>query len=145
MIVMLDTNVIMDALQERAPFDVPAKAILKLGQSGEVTCMFTANAATDIFYLYSKARDTGSAKTALDFLLKTYKVAGVTHEDCTDALSLPIADFEDALVAVCAQRAGVEYIITRDEVFLAATSPVKAISPDEFLARGDTFNDIQPR
>ena len=141
MTVMLDTNIILDALQERAPFDVPAKAILKLGQSGEVTCMFTANAATDIFYLYSKARDMRSAKTALDFLLKTYTVAAITHEDCAAALSLHIEDFEDALVAVCAQKAGSDYIVTRDVDFLGAVSPVKVISPDDFLALKDTLTN----
>ena len=69
MTVLLDTNVIMDALQERSPFDVPAKEILLRGQNGELTCLLTANAAADIFYLYSKARDIQSAKAALDFLL----------------------------------------------------------------------------
>jgi hypothetical protein len=54
----------MDALQERSPFDVSAKEILMQGQSGKFTCLFTANAATDIFYLYSKARDMKTANTA---------------------------------------------------------------------------------
>jgi len=133
MIVLLDTNIIMDALQERSPFDIPAKEILMQGQSGKLTCMFAANAATDIFYLYSKARDVQSANAALDFLLKTYKVVSVTHEDCTAALSLPIADFEDALVAACAQKAEADYIITRDEKFLTDASPVKVIAPSDFL------------
>ena len=34
MIVLLDTNIIMDALQERSPFDIPAKEILLQGQNG---------------------------------------------------------------------------------------------------------------
>ena len=133
MIVLLDTNVIMDALQERSPFDIPAKEILLQGQKGKVTCLFTANAATDIFYLYSKARDIQSAKTALDFLLRTYKVVSVTHEDCTAAMSSPITDFEDALVTVCAGKASADYLITRDARFLTAISPVKTISPDKFI------------
>ena len=53
MTVLLDTNVIMDALQERRPFDAEAKEILLRAQNGEITCYFTANAITDIFYLYS--------------------------------------------------------------------------------------------
>ena len=47
--VLLDTNIIMDALQERAPFDIEAKEILKRAQANkELICLFTANAATDI-------------------------------------------------------------------------------------------------
>jgi predicted nucleic acid-binding protein len=130
---MLDTNIIMDALQERSPFDVFAKEILTLGQNGKITCMFTANAVTDIFYLYSKSRDMQSANAALDFLLKTYKIVSVTHDDCVTALSLPIADFEDALVVTCAKKANADYIITRDEKFLTDISSVKIVSSGEFI------------
>jgi len=133
MTILLDTNVIMDALQERAPFDIPAKEILMRSQNGEFTCLFTANAATDIFYLYSKSHDAKTANAALAFLLKTYGVVSVTHEDCVAALALTIEDFEDALVATCASKVNAEYIITRDEKFLAEYSPVKALSPVEFL------------
>ncbi|MCL2367286.1 MAG: PIN domain-containing protein [Oscillospiraceae bacterium] len=133
MIVLLDTNVIMDALQERSPFDISAKEILMQGQDGKFTCLFTANAAADIFYLYSKARDMKNATTALAFLLKTYTVVSVTHEDCNAAISLGIEDFEDSLVAVCAKKANADYIITRDEKFLTEDSPVRTISPSEFL------------
>ena len=135
MTVLLDTNIIMDALQERSPFDIEAKEILKRGQGGkEFACRFTANSAADIFYMYSKARDMKSANAALDFLLTNYGVVSVTHEDCKAALTLPIGDFEDALVVVCAQRAGAEYIVTRDDEFLSVASPVKLISPKDFAS-----------
>ena len=134
MTILLDTNIIMDALQERSPFDVEAKEILKRAQgSKEFTCLFTANAATDIFYLYSKARDVKSARAAMDFLLANYGVVSVTHEDCKAAMLLPIEDFEDALVVACAQKAGVDFIITRDDKFLSAGSPVKLATPKDFL------------
>ena len=133
MTVLIDTNVIMDALQERQPFDTAAKEILLRSKNGEIKVYFTANAATDIFYLYSKARDLQSARSALDYLLNNYGVVSVTHEDCVYALTLQIDDFEDALVVACAKKAGVDYIITRDEKFLKNKSPVKIISPVEFL------------
>ena len=133
MTVLLDTNVIMDALQERQPFDAEAKEILLRAQNGEFSCCFTANAATDIFYLYRKARDLQSARQVLDFLLKTYKVVSVTHEDCISALSVLIEDFEDAIVSACANRAGADYIVSRDVQFLRDNSPVKVIAPNDFL------------
>jgi predicted nucleic acid-binding protein len=135
MTILLDTNVIMDALQERQPFDVEAKEILLRAQNGEFTCYFTANAATDIFYLYRKARDLKSARQVLNFLLATYKVVSVTHEDCMNAMSIPIEDFEDALTSSCAQKAGVDYIISRDDKYLRDHSPVKVIGPIDFLMK----------
>ena len=135
MTILLDTNVIMDALQERQPFDVEAKEILLRAQNGEFSCYFTANAATNIFNLYSKARDLTSARQVLDFLLATYKVVSVTHEDCINAMSIPIEDFEDALVSTCATKVGADYIISRDDKYLRDNSPVKVVEPKDFLLR----------
>ena len=140
MTVLLDTNVIMDALQERKPFDVSAKKILMSSQNGDFDCLFTANATADIFYLYSKARDVKSAKRVLEFLLENYGVISVTQEDCKNALYLPIDDFEDALVLVCAKKKNADYIVTRDVKMLNSKLSTKVISPDKFLEqRNDGF------
>lgn len=135
MTVLIDTNVIMDALQQRGPFDSQAKEILLRAQNAEFICCLTANAITDIFYLYTKARDIIAARRVLEFLLTAYKILSVTHEDCVDAMAVPIEDFEDALVSVCAKKAGADYIISRDDKFLRSNSPVKVIEPKEFLER----------
>ena len=132
-VLLLDTNVIMDALQERQPFDAAAKEILLRSENGDIKVCFTANAATDIFYLYSKARDLKSARSALNYLFSNYGVISVTLEDCVAALSLQIEDFEDALVVACAMKAGVDYIVTRDEKFLQDKSKIAIISPNELL------------
>ena len=133
MTVLLDTNVFMDALQERQPFDVEAKEILLRAQNSVFACYFTANTITDIFYLYNKARDLKSARQVVSFLLATYKIVSVTHEDYTNAMSVAIADFEDALVCACAMKVEADYIISRDDKFLRAKSPVKVIEPKDFL------------
>jgi predicted nucleic acid-binding protein len=104
---------------------------LRRGQNGELKCLFTANAAADIFYLYSRARDVKTARAALDFLLTRYSAVSVTHEDCVRALSLAIEDFEDALAVVCAQKANADCIVTRDEKLIKADSPVRIIPPGE--------------
>ena len=136
MTVLLDTNIIMDALQERQPFDVEAKKILKRAQDNrEFTCLFTANSVADIFYLYSKSRDIKSAKAVLDFLLTNYGVVTVTQEDCKAALLLPIDDFEDALVIICAQNAKADYIITRDDKLLHSVSQVMLVTPKDFVSK----------
>lgn len=75
-----------------------------------------------------------SARAALDFLLKNYGVVSVTHEDCKNAMSMTIDDFEDALVVVCALKAKASYIVTRDEEFLLKDSPVELIKPKPMLS-----------
>ncbi len=133
--ILLDTNIIMDALQERKPFDIEAKEILINAQNGEFDCWFTANSAADIFYLYSKARNTQSAKAALDFLFSNFRVISITHDDCKKALRLSINDFEDALVVVCAEKENIDFIITRDIEFLQASSSVEIVSPKKFISK----------
>jgi len=135
MTVLLDTNIIMDALQERHPFDAAAKEILLRSERGEIKCCFTANAATDIFYVYTKARDLSSARNALNYLFANYSVISVSHEDCINALSLPMDDFEDALVVTCAKREEMEYIVTRDDKFLCSKSSVPLILPEKLLEK----------
>ncbi|MCL2633931.1 MAG: PIN domain-containing protein [Oscillospiraceae bacterium] len=135
MTVLLDTNIIMDALQERQPFDTAAKEILLRSQNGEFSFCFTANTITDIFYLYSKTRGMKPARNVLEFLLAAYKIISVSHDDCISALSIPIEDFEDALITHCAKKADVDYIITRDEKLLRDDKPVKTISPKDFLEK----------
>ena len=132
--VLLDTNVIMDALQERQPFDAAAREILLLGQNGSIAIQFTANSIADIFYLYSKVRGNKQAKDALSFLLNTYDVSTVTKEDCIRALALPNDDFEDALIEICAEKAGVDYIVSRDEEFIKSATAVGIITPAQLLS-----------
>lgn len=73
------------------------------------------------------------------------ELVGVTPEDVDRALALKWADFEDCLVACCAQKANADYIITRNVKDFARSS-VKAITPaelfDEFAQRGIVYEEI---
>jgi predicted nucleic acid-binding protein len=52
--------------------------------------------------------------------------------DINAALTLPINDFEDAVIAAVAKREKADYIVTRNEEDFKG-SPVPAISPAMFL------------
>jgi predicted nucleic acid-binding protein len=133
--ILLDTNVILDVLDNREPFVGNAKIIMEKGRTGEISCAFTANAVADIFYISSKSRNRQVAKAILSLLVTTYDVISVTQEDCIDALALPNEDFEDALVEVCARKTGADFVISRDEDFIAAATAARVIKPDEFIAK----------
>jgi nucleoside phosphorylase len=49
-----------------------------------------------------------------------------------DALASEIKDYEDAVVACCAYRSQIDYIVTRNIKDYAA-SKVRAISPEKFV------------
>lgn len=132
---MLDSNVILDALTSREPFNEHAEQLFLMAANDDYDGCITANSMTDIYYLVCKSADMTVAKRALQNLLQLYTIVAVNSDDCEDALEGPIEDFEDSLVAVCARKVQAEYIISRDKAFLRADSPVPVIEPKDFLKK----------
>ena len=89
---------------------------------------------TDIFYVLRKMSSTEKAKAVMWSLTNSFEILPVNADDCKSALALDIADFEDAVIAVCGKKSGADYIVTRDSDFLKLSSPIPAISPDDLLA-----------
>ena len=48
---LMDTNVILDALLERSPWDLNAKTLWQIQRSDQFIAFITANSLTDVFYL----------------------------------------------------------------------------------------------
>ena len=125
--IVIDNNIVLDALLGRHPYYEAAEKIL-------LACVEThegylsANSLTDIFYVLRKLTNAPSAKAAIRKLMELLHIISVNEEDCINAMELPIDDFEDALVIICGKNAAAEYIVTRDEKFLSVESDVPIIS-----------------
>ncbi|MDF9408095.1 PIN domain-containing protein [Pelotomaculum isophthalicicum JI] len=131
--VLIDTNVILDALVSRAPFNESAEKLFFLTAENKITACITANSVTDIYYLLHKhLHDNTQCRQALLKLFTLFKILDVTGSDCEKALEMPMPDYEDALLAACAKRGKVDCIITRNQKDFSV-SPVKALSPEDFL------------
>ncbi|MDR3296230.1 MAG: PIN domain-containing protein [Clostridiales Family XIII bacterium] len=133
--VVIDNNVVVDALKPRPPFDAEAKAVFRLFGEEKFEPYVTANSLTDIFYVLQKAGNASKAKAVVANLVSVVNVIPLTERDCTDALDLPMNDFEDAVVAVCAKKAGADCIVSRDEKFIKANTGVKVIKPVDLIAK----------
>ena len=133
---LIDTNVILDDILDRVPSAETARKISQLATDDLINCYLTANCITDIFYIVSKSRDDATARKTIRNLLLVFSVVSVDGDDCQNAIDLPMRDFEDALVVVCAEKANLDYIVTNDQGFLGnADLSVPAISPSEFLLK----------
>ena len=130
--IVIDNNIMLDALLARQPFNESAEQILTACADSHKGCL-SANSLTDIFYVLQKSIGAAAAKATIKKLMDLFEIVSVNEEDCLNALSLPIDDFEDALVIVCAKKAEAAYIVTRDELLLKTTSPVPIVSPSELL------------
>jgi len=132
--VVIDNNIALDALLGRRPFNEAAEKIL-IACADAHKGYLSVNSLTDIFYVLRKFMDTSSAKTAVAKLIGLLEIISVDTEDCLNALSLPIDDFEDALVVICSKKAGADCIVTRDEEFLMVNSDIPVMPPDELLEK----------
>lgn len=130
---ILDTCVIMDAIQNREPFAKDAKTIFRAAASNWFTGCITAKSSTDIYYLTHRC--THSDKDTRAILTKLYilfDVLDTTGMDVRRAISSNVSDYEDAVMIETAIREDVDCIVTRNAKDYTASS-IPVYSPSDFL------------
>ncbi|MDY6333595.1 MAG: PIN domain-containing protein [Lachnospiraceae bacterium] len=140
---VIDTCVIVDALQSREPFCRDAEAIFMLCANQQFEGFLTAKAITDIYYLTH--RQTHSDKTTREVLIRLCALFGLldtTALDIRKAISAEIADFEDAVMVETAVRSGMDCIVTRNTRDYSK-APVPVCTPTEFVARLTKTSEVQ--
>jgi len=131
--IVIDNNVILDIFQNREPFVQFSSRVLRLVEIKQVKGYVTANSITDIHYVLSRSlKDKEKVYEAIDVLLQLIDIIDVTAKDVSKAFHPDVGDFENELISVCAERAKMNYIITRNTKDFT-NSPVPAITPDDFL------------
>ena len=131
--ILADTNVIIDALTSREPWNKSAEEIFLMAANHTIEMYITASSATDIYYLIRKhLHNIEAAKMIMGKLYSLTGILEVTADDCMDALASTISDYEDAVVEKVASRKDMDYIVTRN-IKDFENSEIKAISPDTFL------------
>ncbi|MCI7791223.1 MAG: PIN domain-containing protein [Lachnospiraceae bacterium] len=131
--ILVDTNVIIDALTSREPWNESAEKIFIMAANHTVDMYITASAATDIYYLVRKyLHNTETAKQIMGKLYSLTGILEVTGNDCLEALASPIKDYEDAVVEKVASRKDMHYIVTRNIKDYQAGN-TKIILPDDFV------------
>lgn len=132
--VLIDTNVIIDALTSREPWNKSAETIFIMAANHMMDMCITASSATDIYYLVRKhLHSADSAKQVMGKLYSLVGILSVSGAECVDALASPINDYEDAVVERVSAKADMDYIITRN-VKDYQNGMVKAIFPDDFIS-----------
>ena len=132
---LIDTCVLIDAMQRREPFWQDAAKLLYAAAAFQFECFTTAKALTDIHYLMRRAfHDEGKTRQSILQLLRVVSVLDTYAEDSIDALYSRVSDFEDAVMVQTALRSNVDCIVSRNlKDFSASFLPV--LSPLDFLTR----------
>ena len=131
----IDNNIVIDALKPNPDFETDAKRVFQLIWTGEITPFMSVNSLTDIFYVMQKIQGAEKAKQTIDNLMTAVNIVPLTAEDCKDALALPLSDFEDAIIAVCAKKHCAECIVSRDDSFTKAVLEVEVVTPQRLFEK----------
>ena len=131
--VMLDLNVILDVVQNRSPWAESSARVCTYVESGKkIKGYVSAHGITTVYYIARKNAGRQVAEQAIDWLLGLCDPCPCDRRVFQRARSLPLADFEDAVVVASAEAAKCDYIVTRN-VQHFRESPVPAITPVDFL------------
>ncbi|HBB87222.1 MAG TPA: DNA-binding protein [Blastocatellia bacterium] len=130
--VLLDTDVVLDLVLAREPFDQAARVLFKWHEQGRIDAYIAAITPVNVFYVARKLKGIEEARQAVKLLLTSLTVCPLHKSILDEAEKLPFSDFEDAVQHASATASRLEVIVTRDvRDFKNATLPV--LSPREFL------------
>lgn len=131
--ILIDTNVVIDALTSREPWRESAEKIFLMAANHIIDMYITASSATDIYYLIRKyLHSTEKAKQVMGKLYSLTGILEVTGTDCMEALASPVNDYEDAVVEKVASRKSMDYIVTRN-IKDYQEGHTKVVLPDDFI------------
>lgn len=135
MVVLVDTNIIIDALANREPYADNAKKILEKCAAREVTGILAAHSIPNMFYIFRKNFSQDERRFLLKNLCNIFKISDLNAKKILAALeNEKFVDFEDCLQEECAVESMADYIVTRNPADFA-NSRVKVILPEDFLKK----------
>lgn len=132
--ILIDTNVILDVLCNRADFVNDSLKVFKYCEANQITGCISALSVPNIVYIMRKELDNDRIKEILTTLTSIFTVVDLRESDLTKAADLDFSDYEDALQSVCASRTKVNFIVTRN-IKDFKNSSVPAIKPSELFDR----------
>ena len=132
--VLLDTNILLDFVLKRDPFEKDAVKIIELCRDGIIRGYIAAHSYVNMFYILRKHFTVEERKSILYNLSKITKIIQIDGKIIKAALNNDaFLDYEDCVQSECADSVLADYIITRN-VKDYSGSKIVALSPDKFLS-----------
>lgn len=131
MVVLVDTNIILDYLAERKGFFDDAKEIMEMCADGKVQGCVAFHSLPNIWFILRKKPDN-VRRDMLKQICTLLTVVSAGHDEVVKAVeATEFKDFEDCLQDKCAITAKADYIVTRNAVDYKCAD-TKVIDPNEF-------------
>lgn len=129
----IDTNVLLDLILDRAPFDEDATALFNHAENRSVELFISSLSIKDVYYLSGKVHSRTRMLEIIGWLDALTTILPVTGSNVRAARASDFTDFEDAIQHECAcSERRIQAIVTRDKNgFRHSRIPV--LSPAEAL------------
>ncbi len=108
MIVLVDTNILLDVLQARKPHDAAAARVWALVEEGALSGYVSAISFNNVFYIARKQGGRDRALEAVKLIRATFQVVPLDEAVLDGALATAGSDLEDAIQAAAALRVGAD-------------------------------------
>lgn len=130
---LIDTCIIIDALQQREKFYENAKTIFLLCANRKFDGYLSAKSFTDIYCItHKQMHNDKSTRTILSKLCDLFDILDTTKTDISNAILSNISDFEDAVMIETGLRSKVDCIITRNTNDFSK-SKIPVYTPEKFI------------
>lgn len=137
---LIDTNVVLDFLQERELFIASAAELFDRIDRGEIQGFIAATTITNIYYIVRRTVGSDVSKNAIVQVLNSLNICIVDREILEHSLAVDFRDFEDAVQYACAIAYNLDAIITRD-LSGFVNSEISVVSPSELET---LINEFEP-
>ena len=132
---LIDTNVLIDYINQREPYYSDALKIVDACDKSLFDGCIAAHSVPDIYYILRKSHTPAERREALRIICKIFEVESLDKGKLLDALANEsFTDFEDCLQSLCAADFHADYIVTRNPKDFAQ-SAIPTLTPGEFSSR----------
>jgi predicted nucleic acid-binding protein len=132
--VLLDTNILLDVLLKRIPWQVEAELIFKAAFENRLSPAVTGITIANLFYIGRKQAGLEKAQAAVRECQDAFDILPVDHPLLESAVLLPGSDLEDNIQIAAAERANLETIVSKTPQDYTH-SPLPVLTPQELVAK----------
>jgi predicted nucleic acid-binding protein len=134
MIVLFDTDVLLDVALKRQPHSRYSGAAIDLVDAGLIKGFLAWHSASNFFYVSRPKLGRGGVLDFLRHLMLFLEIVPVDSADLQYALRLGLKDFEDSMQVAATTACHAECIVTRNHRDYR-DSPIPTIPPAELLVK----------
>ena len=133
MVLLIDTNILLDVLQVRDPhFKLSLKIWGLCDYDDSISGYISSMSLINLAYVMRKELTPNRMQEIYMALVSTFKIIDLQEADLDSAANMKWPDFEDAVQSAIASRINADYIITRNmKDFQGSKTP--AISPEYYF------------